>query len=138
MSAKPLSIATERIPEIHPVRFEFLHLTAAKVCIAGSFNGWNPVAMPMSPAGNGAWLRALWLPSGTHEYLFVVDGAWVFDPNATDYVPNVFGGMNSVLEVLGEYPSRRRFAESPSLGCRTAKKGKPLTRMSRVLRLSQA
>jgi len=87
------------------VRFEFAHSTAKRVFIAGSFNGWNAAATPMAPAGNGRWLRELWLPPGEHEYLVVMDGEWLFDPIADDYVPNVFGGMNAVVHV--RLPAKR-------------------------------
>ena len=45
------------------------------------------------------WAKELWLPAGRYEYLFVVDGRWITDPKARDYVPNPFGGCNSVLQV---------------------------------------
>ncbi len=82
-----------------PIRFEFFHPAARRVCVAGSFNHWNPSATPLVPLGHGRWLRQLWLPPGRYEYLFVADGVWCFDPLAPDYVPNVYGTMNAVIEV---------------------------------------
>jgi len=38
---------------------------------------------------------------GRYEYLFVVDGQWLPDPNAKESVANPFGGRNSVLRVSG-------------------------------------
>ena len=29
----------------------------------------------------------------------MVDGEWKFDPGAVEYVPNIFGGMNAVVDV---------------------------------------
>lgn len=81
------------------VRFEFNDPTAQRVCFAGSFNGWDPSAVPMVAAGQGRWVADLRLPPGPWEYLLVVDGQWLFDPNAKDYMPNVFGGMNAVIDV---------------------------------------
>ncbi len=49
---------------------------------------------------DGTWAKELILAPGRHEYRFVVDGEWVDDPAATDYVPNPFGGMNAVLTVV--------------------------------------
>ena len=83
-----------------PVRFEYHHPTASRVFVAGSFNGWNPSVTALANLGSGHWLRLLWLPPGEHEYLFVVDGVWCFDPHAADYVPNVYGTMNAVVEVF--------------------------------------
>ena len=114
MSAKSQPSIAGHLSERRRVRFDFFHSTAKRVCVAGDFNGWNPTATPLRSLGDGRWLRELRLPLRNHEYLLVVDGEWKFDPKAVDYMPNAFGGMNSVLEVLGEYPSRRCFAESPS------------------------
>jgi len=70
---------------------------ARQVCVAGSFNGWKPEQTPLSPTGDGRWVGDLTVPPGRHEYLFVVDGRWVTDPNAKETVENPFGGKNSVL-----------------------------------------
>jgi hypothetical protein len=39
------------------------------------------------------------LPTGTHQYLFTVDGKWVLDPKAMLSHPNSHGGTNSVILV---------------------------------------
>ncbi len=82
-----------------PARFEFEHTTAQSVCLAGSFNDWNPEATEMIPDRPGHWVKELFLPPGTYEYLFVVDGEWVEDPRAAESVPNPFSRNNSVLRV---------------------------------------
>jgi hypothetical protein len=79
--------------------FEFTHLTAGTVGIAGTFNHWRPEAAPMIPWGDGRWLNELSLPPGTYEYCLVVDGQWLPDPLAKEAVPNPFGGINSVLKI---------------------------------------
>jgi 1,4-alpha-glucan branching enzyme len=86
-------------PQLEPVRFEFTHPTAATICIAGTFNNWQPEAKPMHPLGNGRWLKETVLPPGNYEYCLVVDGRWIPDPLAKETVPNPFGGMNSLLKV---------------------------------------
>ena len=86
-------------PHLEPVRFEFTHLTASTVCVAGTFNDWQPEAKPMHPLGGGRWLKETVLPPGTYEYCLVVDGHWIADPLATETVPNPFGGRNSLLKV---------------------------------------
>ncbi len=80
-------------------RFEFQHDEASAVCIAGSFNDWRQDAAPMVALGDGRWVKELTLPPGRHEYRFVVDGAWVDDPNAKEVAPNPHGGVNAVLNV---------------------------------------
>ena len=72
---------------------------AKRVCVAGSFNEWKPEATPLTPAGDGCWSGDLTIKPGRHEYLFVVDGQWVPDPNAKESVSNPYGGRNSVLVV---------------------------------------
>lgn len=86
-------------PQLDPVRFEFTHPTATTVCVAGTFNDWQPEAKLMHPLGDGRWLKETVLPPGTYEYRLVVDGQWIADPLAKETVPNPFGGMNSVLKV---------------------------------------
>lgn len=91
-----------------PVRFVCEHPTARHVCIGGSFNDWEPSATPLVNLGGGRWLRLLWLPPGRHEYLFVADGVWFPDPHAIVRVPNVYGTMNAVVEVLAASETAKR------------------------------
>ena len=81
------------------VLLELVKPGAKKVCVAGSFNGWKPEATPLTPRGEGHWCGDLTVKPGRHEYLFVVDGQWLPDPNAKETVSNPFGGRNSVLLV---------------------------------------
>lgn len=81
------------------IRFECVAPRAKAVFVAGSFNGWNPAASALTRRLEGRWTADLALPSGRHEYLFVVDGAWTCDETASEYVPNPFGGRNSVVTV---------------------------------------
>ena len=84
---------------LQPVRFEFTHPTATTVCIAGTFNNWQPEAKPMHPFGNGCWMKETNLAPGTYEYCLVVDGKYMPDPLIRETVANPFGGRNSVLKV---------------------------------------
>ena len=88
-------------PQLEPVRFEFTHPTASTVCVAGTFNDWQPEAKPLHPLGDGRWLKETALPPGIYEYRLVVDGQWIADPLAKETVPNPFGGRNSLLRVAG-------------------------------------
>lgn len=81
------------------MRFELVAPEARTVFLTGSFKGWNPKAIPMMRLHDGKWAKELRLPAGHYEYLFVVDGQWIVDPKAPDYVTNPFGGCNSVLKV---------------------------------------
>jgi 1,4-alpha-glucan branching enzyme len=88
-------------PKLVPVRFELTHPTALSVCVAGTFNDWQPEAKALHSSGGGRWLKETVLPPGTYEYCLVVDGQWMPDPSARETVPNPFGGKNSVLRVTG-------------------------------------
>jgi 1,4-alpha-glucan branching enzyme len=82
-----------------PVRFEFTHPTATTVCIAGTFNQWQPAAKSMHLLGSGHWLKQTELAPGSYEYCFVVHGHWMADPLARETVANPFAGRNSLLKV---------------------------------------
>jgi 1,4-alpha-glucan branching enzyme len=86
-------------PALVPVRFEYTDTTATTVCVAGSFNDWQPTAKSLHRSGEGHWLKETALVPGAYEYCLVVDGHWIPDPLAKEAVPNPFGGMNSVLKV---------------------------------------
>lgn len=84
---------------LYCVRFELLTAGAQTVCLAGTFNNWNPTATNMLSPGDGWWVTELTLPPGCYEYRFVLDGFWTSDPNNHNAVSNPFGGSNSVIEV---------------------------------------
>jgi len=84
---------------LQPVRFEFTHPSATTVCVAGTFNQWQPEAKTLHSSGVGHWWKETSLAPGTYEYCFIVDGQWMPDPLARESVPNPFGGRNSVLKV---------------------------------------
>ncbi|MCX6902267.1 MAG: glycogen-binding domain-containing protein [Verrucomicrobia bacterium] len=91
--------ATNSEPRLMTVIFEFTHPTATTVCVAGTFNGWQPEAKPMRHFGDGHWHKETALAPGIYEYCLVVDGQWIEDPLAKESVPNPFGGRNSLLKV---------------------------------------
>ena len=102
-SSKPAVATTAAAKAVNPsqnhISLELFKPEAKKVCVAGSFNNWRPESLPLKPAGNGRWVGDLSVKPGRHEYLFVVDGQWLPDPNAKEVVQNPFGGTNSVLVV---------------------------------------
>lgn len=79
---------------------------AGAVSVAGTFNGWDPSATPLTRRADGTWAATLDLAPGRHEYKFVVDGQWCCEPGCEEphngcphCVPNPFGTMNRVIEV---------------------------------------
>ena len=101
--------------QLVPVRFEFTHLTAISVCIAGTFNNWQPETKTLHSAGGGIWWKETALAPGTYEYCLVVDGQYIPDPRVKETVANPFGGRNSVLTVFSspEKAHRAEAANSP-------------------------
>jgi len=82
------------------VQFDLSVDPGSRVFVAGSFNNWNPTANPLKDnPGSGHCKATLSLPAGRHEYKFVVNGVWMLDPNGTDWAPDGYGTMNSVLHV---------------------------------------
>jgi RNA polymerase-binding transcription factor DksA len=79
--------------------FVLFDAAAQEVFVAGSFNNWNPGAIPLLNTGHGHWAKDLPLPAGRHEYQFVVDGRWMRDRASREKAAIPFGGINSVIEV---------------------------------------
>ena len=101
-------------PGLMPVRFEFTNATAKTVCVAGTFNDWQPEAKELHSTGVGHWWKETTLAPGTYEYCLVVDGQWMTDPLARESVPNPFGGRNSILTVASS-PAAAHLADAKNL-----------------------
>ena len=70
------------------------------VCLAGSFNDWDPARKPLvDKKGDGVYRGILMLPPGEYEYKFVVDGKWCIDENNPCLASNDLGTLNSVIKV---------------------------------------
>ncbi|MCF7913362.1 MAG: alpha amylase N-terminal ig-like domain-containing protein [Candidatus Cloacimonetes bacterium] len=81
-----------------PVDFTYQPLTGGKkkVFLAGDFNNWSPTATPMEE-NDGIYETTLNLRVGKYAYKFVVDGTWIADENAEEFVGDGFGGQNSIV-----------------------------------------
>ncbi|MGI9089995.1 MAG: isoamylase early set domain-containing protein [Gemmatimonadaceae bacterium] len=83
------------------MRFSLVGARAAKVTVAGSFNGWNTSATPLRRVGNATWVADVPLKAGRYVYQFVLDDhRWVQDPNAPRDPGDDFGKSNSVVTVV--------------------------------------
>ena len=51
----------------------------------------------MRRVGEDLWSLSVKLQPGRYEYMFVVDGRWVTDPNAIAHADDGFGNRNAVL-----------------------------------------
>jgi 1,4-alpha-glucan branching enzyme len=61
---------------------------ARQVSLVGDFNNWNPTATQMTRHADNRWMASLELSHGYHQYLFLVDGKPVLDPNAAGKARN--------------------------------------------------
>lgn len=86
-------------PRSRCVLFKLQRAFVHHVSLVGTFNGWNPTATPMCPAGRGRWARALFLPPGRYDYGLVVDGQVVGNPATIGTTTADSGGVSSVLVV---------------------------------------
>ena len=110
-------------PQLVPVRFEFTNPTAKTVCIAGTFNHWQPEAKTLHSSGAGNWWKETLLAPGTYEYCLIVDGQWICDPHARESVPNPFGGRNSIL-IVASSPAAAHLADAENLPLKNENKTK--------------
>jgi Carbohydrate-binding module 48 (Isoamylase N-terminal domain) len=92
--------AVAAAPDTVFVQFQLAAPRARSVALAGSFDGWDPHALPMTRRADGVWAITIPLPVGEHTYQFVVDGSrWEPDPGAGGRVADGYGGTNSVIVV---------------------------------------
>ena len=74
---------------------------ADSVYVVGDFNNWNRHAHPMERTEeDDMWELTLELEKGnSYQFRYLIDGNnWQNDWHADRYVPNPFGGENSVIE----------------------------------------
>ena len=71
---------------------------AGRAWLAADFNGWQPVRMRRGKSGE--FVVVLPVPSGTHEYKFLVDDDWTVDPENSDWSLNPYGTLNSVAQIV--------------------------------------
>jgi hypothetical protein len=90
---------TGAVISVLPIRIGYFNPVAREIFIAGTFNQWDPKALPLTRDALGDWSIQLLLPPGEYRYRLVVDGEWRDDPNARRNVPNPFGGFDSVIDV---------------------------------------
>jgi len=73
---------------------------ARSVYLVGEFNKWQ-----IAPTGSldrdeqGLWKKQMYLPPGTYQYKFYVDGEWVVDPHNPFQIVTEGGVVNSLVKV---------------------------------------
>ena len=83
-----------------PIQFIYQPLTGGKkdVFLSGDFNNWSKTHTVMLE-NNGIYETTLYLKPGKYAYKFIVDGKWLNDDNAKEFIGDGFGGQNSVITV---------------------------------------
>jgi len=100
-----LVMATMTLPKsdlLTKNRFVIYMPNVSQMEIAGSFTNWRRI--PMQPAGDsGYWEIHLALPSGEHQFTYIVDRRErLTDPTIRTRERDDYGGYNSILYVGGE------------------------------------
>lgn len=68
--------------------------------VVGEFNDWSHTANPMERDGDGFVARIRLAPGRAYRFRYLVDGnRWENDWTAHAYVPNEFGGDDSVVDL---------------------------------------
>ncbi len=80
------------------VKFQIRADANSKVSVAGTFNDWDPDRHVLKCKGDMFELNVL-LEPGQYQYKFVVNGTWCVDPERSDWAPNEYGSLNSVVTV---------------------------------------
>ena len=93
------AVTGDREPNTVRYRFTVKADQVREICLAGDFNQWKVCEAPLSRVAEGVWTITIDLPRGRHEYMFVIDGKWVTDPNAMGYSTDGFGNRNALLVV---------------------------------------
>ena len=64
------------------------------------FPNWSPDGIPMTKGDDGVWSYTLTAKKSDEiVYKFLLDGAWLADPNAPDSIDDGFGGKNGMVPV---------------------------------------
>ena len=86
---------------------------AQRAEVVGDFNKWSLTATPMTRDGDGFVAHVYLEPGRTYRFRYLLDGErWENDWSADDYVPNEFGGNDSLIDLMMDH----RPAPSPDEG----------------------
>ena len=94
------AVAISPVVNGNSVTFEYKDAGATSVTVAGSFNGWNKTANPMTKNAYGVWSTTVDVSDyGIHQYKFIVDGKdpWHIDPLNSWVVTEANGNQNSAF-----------------------------------------
>lgn len=113
------------------VTFTYRDANARSVQVAGDFTRWGEGAIPLVRDEAGVWTTRATVQPGGYTYKYVVDGAWVTDPDNRLRRADGYGGRNSAFVVGPDFggPGAIRIA---SLNLHTYQEPEPLEVLERV------
>jgi 1,4-alpha-glucan branching enzyme len=84
----------------------------AALYLVGDFNNWSIAENPMDRGEDGSWNVTLGLEPGSYEFRYYDNlNQWHNDWAADSYVPNQYGGDNSVVTIAAA--ARKTAAKKP-------------------------
>jgi 1,4-alpha-glucan branching enzyme len=81
------------------VEFTFYAPEAMEVFLAGEFNNWDTLSLPLKKDKSGVWKTKINLPPGRYEYKFFADNTWVENLPGAELSSNPYGTQNFVTWV---------------------------------------
>ncbi len=82
------------------VVFRFKAKPGMSICVAGSFNNWDHSSKRLEDKdGTGDYSATVMLAKGCYEYKYFVEEKWCLDPENPNFIKNVHGTLNSVIEI---------------------------------------
>jgi len=79
---------------------------ATTAAVVGEFNDWSLTATPMAPDGDSLTARVPLATGRAYRFRYFLDGQrWENDWAADAYVPNEFGGEDSVIDLTDARPT---------------------------------
>ncbi len=82
------------------VVFRFKSTPGMSIFVAGSFNNWDISSKKLEDKdGIGEYSATVMLPKGVYEYKYFVNEKWCLDPENPNFIKNVHGTLNSVIEI---------------------------------------
>ncbi len=106
-SSSSSTTGSSRRPSSPPPQHVLFRWTKAgeAVSVVGSWNGWGkPLSLERTQDAFGRghlFSRMVELPPGRHQYKFVVDGAWQYDPQCA-FEADEWGNINNMVDVEGD------------------------------------
>jgi 1,4-alpha-glucan branching enzyme len=100
MKSKRKSIRKKKEKPVEKtVEFTFGAPDAKEVFLAGEFNNWDTLSLPMKKDKKGIWKIKIKLTPGRYEYKFFADNVWVESLPGAEKSSNPFGTQNLVTWV---------------------------------------